>query len=251
MYATVSDREGQPITGLTAADFAVTEDGRPQTISTFVAGDFPLAVAIGVDRSFSMGERIAEAKSAARAFVDALRPADQVMVLAIGSETDVAVPLTTDHDRARAAIDQLDRWGTTPLYDATEGAIDAIEAAAGRRALILLSDGVDRYSHTSASALLEHARRADVLIYPIAIGRVRPPIFAELATATGGRSFVERTSAGLKGTMAIVARELRFQYLLGYAPARAPSDEPQWRSIDVRVNRPDVIVRARDGYYSK
>src|SRR6185295_1521314 len=96
-------------------------------------------------------DRLATAKSAARAFIGALRPDDQVMVVAIGSDTDVAEPLTTDHAAALAAIDRLDAWGTTPLYDATLGALDAIQPARGRRALVLLSDGADRYSDTLAA----------------------------------------------------------------------------------------------------
>jgi Ca-activated chloride channel family protein len=252
VYATVTDREGRPITGLSASDFAVTEDGRPQTVSAFAAGDFPLSVAVAIDRSFSMGDRVGVAKSAARVFVGALRPADQVAVLAIGSETEMAAPLSADRGASLDAIERLDRWGTTPLFDATRAAIDLIEPATGRRALILLSDGDDRYSRTSAGDLLEHARRSNVLVYPVAIGRTRPPVFAELAAATGARSFHERTPAALNAVMASIARELRFQYLLGYVPARLPGseagEEPTWRSIQVRVNRPDAIVRARDGY---
>ena len=83
VYATVIDRDGEPVTGLTAADFHVAEDGAGQTISAFAAGEFPLSVAIGLDRSFSMGgveNRLAVAKSAARTLIGALRPADQVPV---------------------------------------------------------------------------------------------------------------------------------------------------------------------------
>jgi Ca-activated chloride channel family protein len=251
VYATVTDRAGQPMVGLNASDFQVAEEGRPQSIIAFAAGAFPLAAAVAIDRSFSMGDRVAVAKSAARAFIGALRPADQVMVIAIGSDTETVAPLTTDHRAALTAIDHLDRWGTTPLYDATVSALDAIHQAKGRRALVLLSDGTDRYSRTSSSELLEQARRADVLVYPVAIGPARPPVFAELAAASGGRSFFEHTPASLQVTMTTIARELRFQYLLGYAPAREPSEHPRWRSIDVRVTRPDLTVRARDGYFSR
>src|SRR5919197_2174612 len=92
VYATVTDRQGEPLVGLTAGDFHVAEDGVPQTISAFAAGEFPLAVAVGVDRSFSMAgkaNRLAVAKTAAAAFVRELRAEDQVMVMAIGSETSV------------------------------------------------------------------------------------------------------------------------------------------------------------------
>jgi Ca-activated chloride channel family protein len=251
VYATVTDRHGEAIAGLTAADFRVAEDGAPQTISAFASGEFPLSIAIGLDRSFSMGgadNRLGVAKSAARTLVGALRPADQVMIVAIGGETAIAAPLSTDRAAALAAIDRLDAWGTTPLYDATLGALDAIQPARGRRALVLLSDGTDRYSDTTAAELLDRARRHDALIYPVAIGAARPPVFAELASATGGRSFFAREPAALISTMTAIARELRSQYLLGYTPARQRSAGPSWHAIDVTVARPDVRVRARTGY---
>jgi len=255
VYATVTDRQGAPLSGLTAADLRVFEDGSPQTITAFAAGEFPLAVAIGLDRSFSMGTgraaRLDVAKSAARAFIDALKPADQLMVLAIGSETSVVAPLSTNHEAALTAIDRLDAWGTTPLYDAVAAALDAIQSAKGRRALVVLSDGTDRYSDTTAAALVDKVRRRDVLVYPVALGPARPAVFAELATASGGRSFFQNDPRELSSTLAAIANELRSQYLLGYTPARASTAEPSWHSIEVVVNRPDVRVRARDGYYSR
>jgi Ca-activated chloride channel family protein len=255
VYATVSDRQGGPVTGLTAADFRVLEDGSPQTITAFAAGEFPLAVAVALDRSFSMGgergARLNLAKSAARAFISALKPQDQVMVIAIGSDTSVVAPLSTNHAAALAAIDRLDAWGTTPLYDAAVSALDAIQSAKGRRALVLLSDGTDRYSETNAAALVEQVRRRDVLVYPVAIGPARPAVFAELATASGGRSFLVNDPRELSSTLTSIARELRSQYLLGYVPSRETAAKRSWHSIDVTVNRAGAIVRARDGYFGR
>ena len=255
VYATVTDRQGGPVTGLTAADFRVLEDGSPQTITAFAAGEFPLAVAVAVDRSFSMagerGARLNMAKSAARAFIGALKPQDQVMVIAIGSDTSVIAPLSANHAAALAAIDRLDAWGTTPLYDAAVSALDAIQSANGRRALVLLSDGTDRYSETSAAALVDQVRRRDVLVYPVAIGPARPAVFAELATASGGRSLLVKDPRELSSTLTSIARELRSQYLLGYVPSRETTAERSWHSIDVTVNRAGAIVRARDGYFGR
>jgi len=253
VYASVSDRHGEPLTGLTADDFRVFEDGLPQTITAFAAGEFPLAVGIGLDRSFSMGgkaDRLLIAKRAARSFIGALRPDDEVMVMAIGSETSIVTPLSRDHQEALASIDRLDAWGTTPLYDATLAAIDAIQPAKGRRALILLSDGADRDSTVSAAELVDKTRRRDVLVYPIAVGRTRPPVFAELAAVTAARSFFAADPAALTSALATIARELRFQYLLGYTPSHR-SDAASWHAIDVTVERPDARVRARDGYFSR
>ncbi len=248
VYTTVTDAKGEPVTGLSAADFVVEEDGRRQDISTFAAGEFPLAVALAIDRSFSVPrERLADAVAAARRFIDALRPSDQVMVLAIGSEVEIIAPLSTDRRGATEAIARLDLWGTTPLFDATREALDVIQSASGRRALILISDGDDRYSRTAGPDLVQDARRRDVLIYPIATGRRRPTMFAELASVTGGRSFEAIDRRALDTSLTTIARELRQQYLLGYTPT-GPADRRGWRSIRVSVNRPDVRVRARDGY---
>jgi VWFA-related protein len=250
VYATVTDAQGQPVTGLTGADFTVFEDDDPQTITTFAAGEFPLAVAVGLDRSFSMRDRLPAMKSAARGFVGALRPGDQVMVVAIGSEVEVVAPLSSDRGAAADAIDRLDAWGTTPLYDASLAAIDEIQNAKGRRALVLLSDGVDRYSTASPATLVGDVRKKDVLVYPIAVGN-RPPVFAELAAVTGGRSFFPKNPRELPGVLDTIARELRFQYLLGYSSSHKGEGSGEWRSIRVSVRSGDLRVRARDGYVAR
>jgi len=260
VYAAVTDAQGNPVTGLPREAFTVLEDGRPQTVSTFAEADFPLSVALAIDRSFSMaptrssGSRPAFTSSvaAARTFLGELRPADESMIVGIGSEIEVLAPLSTDRAEQLRVLSALKPWGTTGLHDAIIASIDAIQAAKGRRALVLLSDGSDRYSKASASAALERARRSDVMVYPIAIGRDRPALFAELATLTGGRSFQPRDAPALETTMKTVANELRHQYLLGYTPSRPfVSGDEQWRTIAVRIDRTDVTVRARDGYLAK
>lgn len=253
VYAAVTDANGKPVTGLRREDFTVLEDGQPQSVSAFAAGDFPLSVAVALDRSFSMGaKQLPAAVSAARTLLGELRPQDQSMVVAIGSEIEVIAPLSTDRPAQQRALSALQPWGTTGLHDAIVESVEAIQAATGRRALVLLSDGSDRYSKASASTALDRARRSDVMIYPVAFGRNRPPLFAELAALTGGRSFQPRDPAQLNSTMRAIADELRHQYLLGYTPARPiVSGGEQWRTINVRVDRPGLTVRARDGYLAK
>jgi Ca-activated chloride channel family protein len=195
------------------------------------------------------GNRLAVAKSAARVFLGELRPVDDSMLVAIGSRTEVLAPLSRDRTSQFAALSSLDAFGTTGLYDAIMSAIDQIQAAKGRRALVLLSDGADKYSTATAGEALERARRSDVMIYPIALGRTRPEVFAELATLTGGRSFHLRDAKRLTETLRAIAGELREQYLLGYSPSRPiKQGEAGWRSIEVTVSRPGARVRARDGY---
>ena len=252
VYATVTDARGGPVTGLRREDFAVYENDQIQDVSAFAAGEFPLTVALGVDRSWSMaGDRLRLAKEASQAFLRALTPADRSLVVAIGSEADVIAPLSMDRlDQARA-IAALDPWSTTALHDAIMTALDRLAPEPGRQALVVFSDGTDRYSRASAAQVLERARRSHALIYPIAFGSTRPPLLAELAVLTGGRSFLLRDVRDLERTLAEVARELRYQYLLGYASSDAiDRTTPEWRSIRVVVKRPGVRVRARDGYMS-
>ena len=253
VYAAVTDAKGNPVTGLRREDFTVLEDGRSQEVSAFAEGDFPLSVALALDRSFSMGaKQLPSAIGAARTFLGELRPQDQSMIVGIGSEIEVLAPLSTERAEQQRVLATVTPWGTTGLHDAIIEAIDAVQTAKGRRALVLLSDGSDRYSKASASAALDRARRSDVMIYPVAFGRERPALFAELASLTGGRSFQPRDAAQLDTTMRTIANELRHQYLLGYTPSRPiVAGDDQWRSIAVRVTRADATVRARDGYLAK
>jgi Ca-activated chloride channel family protein len=250
VYATVTDAKGELVTGLRREDFEVYENNQLQAVSTFVAGEFPLTVALGVDRSWSMaGDRLRLAKQASQSFLRALKPADRAMVVAISSEAEVIAPLTMDRVNQERAIAALDPWSTTALHDAIITTLDRLEPEPGRQALIVFSDGEDRYSRASAAEVLERARRSNALVYPIAIGRARPPLLAQVAVLTGGRSFLLRDVRDLEKTLAEIARELRYQYLLGYTPA-VPIDPGtrEWRSIRVVAKRPGARVRARDGY---
>lgn len=251
VYASVVDGTGQPVRGLRADDFEVLEDGQLQAISTFTAGDFPLAVGLALDHSFSMaGPPLAAVKRAGRSFLDALRPHDESFVIGISSQVEVLAPARLARPDQAAAVDALTAWGTTALHDAILAAIETVDGAGGRRALVILSDGDDRYSDASAAEVIARARRSNVIVYPVALGRLRPPLFAELSTLTGGRSYHARDRKGLEGTMTTIAAQLREQYLLGYSPARVPvSGANEWRSISVRVKKPGLSVRARDGYY--
>jgi Ca-activated chloride channel homolog len=254
VYATVTDAKGEMVTGLTRSDFEVYEDNQLQEVSAFAAGEFPLTVALGVDRSWSMaGDRLRLAKQAAQAFLKELRPADRSMVVAISNEAEVIAALSTDRFNQARAIAALEPWSTTALHDAIIAALDRLAPEPGRQALIVFSDGGDRYSKATAADVIERARRSNALIYPIAIGRERPALLAELAVVTGGRSFQLRDVKELEKTLAAIARELRYQYLLGYAPRdEAVDGAREWRSIRVvlknAAGKPGLRVRARDGY---
>ena len=250
VYATVTDEKGEPVTGLHQDDFDVYENNQLQQVSAFAAGEFPLTVALGIDRSWSMaGDPLRLAKQAAQTFLRALKPADRSMVVAISSEAEVIAPLSMDRLNQERAVAALDPWSTTALHDAIIAALERLEPESGRQALIVFSDGTDRYSQATPAQVIERARRSNALIYPIAIGRTRPPLLAELAVLTGGRSFQLRDVRELDRTLATIARELRYQYLLGYAPLDAiEPGSHEWRSIRVMVKKPGLRIRARDGY---
>jgi len=254
VYATVTDASGAVVDGLTPDRFEVLEDDAPQAIEVFAAGQFPLTVALGVDRSWSMaGEPLAVAKLAAGTFLESLGQADRSLVVAIDSRAEVVAPLAMSRAGQVAAVDALDPWSTTALHDAVIATLDRIAGEPGRQALVIFSDGVDRYSTATAADVVARARRSRALIYPIAIGDTRPPLLAELAVLTGGRSFLVPDAAGLPGILGTIAAELGSQYLIGYIPSDPPGgdDRGRWRSIRVRAVDEagrELRVRARDGY---
>jgi Ca-activated chloride channel family protein len=253
VYASVTDARGEPLRGLSQDQFTVREDGVIQAVSTFAEGEFPLSVAVGVDRSWSMaGERLEVAKAGARTLLAELRPDDQAMVVAIGGAVETVAPLSAERAGQAAAVDRLDPWSTTALHDAVIAAIDRVQTGTGRRALVLFSDSTDRYSRADAAAVLEHARGADVMVYPVGLGGQRSALFAELAVLTGGRSFQATNREEVTTAVRSIARELRTQYLLGYSPSRPRDQGPgDWRSIRVEVRAPGARVRARDGYVNR
>jgi len=252
VYASVTDTAGEPVLGLKQADFVVTENGEPQEVTTFAAGEFPLAAALGVDRSWSMaGEKLTHAQAAAESFLRLLKPSDRSMVVAISAEAEVIAPMSADRAAQVNAVKRLDPWSTTALHDAIVASLDRLEPEAGRQAVVIFSDGVDRYSQARPADVLARARRSTALVYPIAFGKTRPPLLAELAVLTGGRSFLLRDTRELETTLGTIARELRHQYLLGYTPSRPiVASDSAWRSIRVTLRnpRPGIRVRARDGY---
>jgi Ca-activated chloride channel family protein len=253
VYATVTDEKGRLVDGLTKDDFVVYEEGVPQEVTAFAAGEVPLSVALALDRSFSMqGERLRTAKSAAHVFVGQLRPDDQAMLIGFGSVVETVVPLGRDRVALHEAIRGLTTFGSTALHDAVITAIDEVQRGQGRRALVVLSDADDRDSKATAAQVVATARASDVIIYPVAFGNRPSPLFDDIAAVTGGRSFRVPRLARLATVFQEVARELRHHYLLGYVPARTGAQgDARYRTIRVEVRRPGTTVRARAGYVGR
>ena len=124
--------------------------------------------------------------------MNALRPADESVVLGIGSEVTTVADAAVPRAQQAAAVQALDAWGTTKLHDAIIQAIDATDASRGRRAVVIVSDGDDRYSETPAGDVLNRARQANVMIYPVALSKDRPPLFAECPPSPAAGRFMSR-----------------------------------------------------------
>lgn len=246
VYATVTDPRGTPVVTLGRDDFEVRDNGAVQRVTAFAVGDFPLSVAVALDRSWSMaGRPLDQVRDAARAFLAELRPEDEAMLVTIGSEVDTATPWSRDRAALAAAVDRLEPWGSTPLHDAIVQCLDRVAAARGRRALVILSDGLDRYSRASAEDVRARARSAGVLIYPVVIGPDAAPLLTDLAAISGGRAVRVDRASDLAGAFTGIAFELRHQYLLGYERPAGPGG---WRTITVALAGRRLPVRARSGY---
>jgi len=274
----VFDRNGLYIPNLKQSDFTVFEDGKEQKITYFGSTDKPFTVVLLLDTSPSTAYRIDEIQNSALAFINQLKPQDKVMVIEFDGNTHVLTEPTSDRARLTKAVKQADFGYGTSLYDSVDFALrKRLNAIDGRKAIVLFTDGVDTTSgKASYDTTLDLAEESDALIFPIYYntyeenrGSVYSPwpddqiimrpssaseyavgrrYLQELASYTGGRVFQpEATPGGLTTAFEGIAEELRRQYNIGYIP----SDEAtagQRKQIKVRVNRPNLVIRARDSY---
>jgi len=268
LTVTVTDASGKYVRGLTERDFAVFENGVPQSLSFFAGEPVPVDVALVLDVSSSMAVDMPRVREAANGLVRSLRPSDRAAVVAVRTSVEMPQPFTTEHERVTAAIDVLRSSGSTAIYDGLYIALKEFarerreHAEVRRQVLVLLSDGLDNASHVSADEMAGAARRAGVSIYVVAL--TDPALQARgtpwnveqdgathtmraLAQDSGGRIFFPAAPTELPAAYGAIARELASQYDLGYVPAR-PGDGT-FRRIAVRVLAPaSGIARTRSGY---
>ena len=167
----VLDKSGRPVLGLTGEDFQITEDGKPQSVTYFSGERRPLRIALALDMSGSMENKVAQVSEALRHFIDLLEPQDQIMVIGFNSQVDVLQDFTSDREQLSRVFSMLQPAGATALYDATLEAIQRVaEGPAESKAVVLVTDGMDTVSGITFGHLLEVARRSEVPVFSLGLG---------------------------------------------------------------------------------
>ncbi len=256
LYTTVVDRRGRPIADLKREDFRIVEDGAPQKIRRFdTVKDQPIYAGILLDTSASMSERLDEAVKAALGFFEkVIKPKDRASVITFNGKPHLAVRFTNDREVLAGGVANLTAEGTTALYDSIIYALYTFGGIKGKRAVVLLTDGVDEGSHYKFTDALDYARRAGVTLYTVGIHLepnetdVRAKL-QRLAEETGGRFFFVERAAELAKVYAAVEEDLRTQYLLAYESTQAGGDREKFRTVEVKVGRPGLEAKTMRGYY--
>jgi len=263
----VTDNHDKFVTGLSQQDFSVFEDGIQQDVSFFAAANVPLDLAILLDASASMSDKMATVQQAAIGFASQLRAGDRVTVVGIKDSARTLHELDGDVQGAGEAIRHTSASGGTALYNAlytTIRQMQKVHAADGevrRQAIALFTDGDDTTSLVTFDDLLVLAKQAGIAIYTIALKSPYPQVgltsqkhFSEsefamksLAQETGARSFFPSDISQLAGVYSLITQELSNQYALGYT-SNNPRPDGAFRRILVRVDEPNVRTRTRSGY---
>jgi Ca-activated chloride channel homolog len=256
--ATVTDRAGHLVTGLSREAFEVYEDGVRQDVTQFTRERVPIGLGVLLDISDSMfGKRIQDARSAVDRFLfELLNPADEFFLLAFNHRPRVLTGWTREQQDVKRALDTLRPSGGTAIYDAIVEALPVIDRRSRERAaLLVISDGADTASNASMRDVRAALLRSEAFIYAIAIDsperqpintRVNAEALREITAESGGRTEIVRNSADLDEATARIAEELNSQYVLGYTSPRGA--DGQFHSIRVRISGTDDRVRARNGY---
>jgi VWFA-related protein len=260
--ANVTNSRGQYVAGLTAENFRILEDGQLRPLVTFHRGDASLTLGLIVDRSQSMRVKAGALSHAIAGVLQLSQPADEVFAVDFNDRAWLALPATQPFTNDRlvlASAIAADRAeGRTALYDAVVTGLKHLPSGhADRQALIVISDGGDNGSLHTYKQVRDLARQSGAVIY--AIGLLGAPgdsldedasLLKRLCKDSGGVALFPRTPAEIEAVSAQIARELREQYTLGFAPAEG-ARSGSYRKIEVELMVPDqrgLRVRARPGY---
>jgi VWFA-related protein len=276
VFFTVKDKHGALIPNLSKDQFEVLEEGKPQTIKFFTAeNNLPLTLGIMVDSSLSMQRMLPEEKVVAADFLrQVLRAKDLAFVISFDISVDLLQDLTSDIHLLRSGLDKarinvgaggggfpgigqgpipVSHPKGTLLYDAIFlGANDVLSKQVGRKAMIILTDGVDQGSQEKLRDALEAAQKADVICYVLLMfdphyGSDMSDM-SHLAEQTGGRAISVGNTDKLGKAFNEISNELRSQYSLGYTPTNGKHDGT-FRKIEVKA-KDGYKIQARKGYYA-
>jgi VWFA-related protein len=248
---TVMDDQGRYVKGLPRSAFRVSEDGRPQTISHFYSENVPLELVVAVDMSGSMKPAVAAMKRAVGEFLGAVPARDRVTLLGFNTEVFALTRKTADPAERIKAVNALNAWGSTALYESILHGVDILGLQPGRKALVVFTDGEDQGSHVTFDEVEQLLQSSDLILYMIGQGRgvTSQPlqkVMERLSLPTGGRALSTNSIDELQHSFNALLEELSNQYVLGYQPTNAARDDT-WREIKVDVAG-HSRVRARQGY---
>lgn len=243
--ALVTDH-GKPVLGLTAADFEVVDNGVPQTVDLVSYDQIPLNVVLALDMSESVaGDRLDHLRTGGAALLAALKKEDQAALITFSHIVTLAARLSTDVAGVKRALDAAVGIGSTALTDGAYAGLVVGESDVGRALLIVFSDGLDTVSWLTPEMVFETAKRSDVVVYGVSVGKGKPDFLRELTSLTGGRLFEVDKTANLSAIFLEALQEFRQRYLLSYTPRGVAKDG--WHRLEVRVKRRGT-VKARPGY---
>jgi Ca-activated chloride channel homolog len=249
VYATVTDITGAFARGLTRDDFVVLDDGKPQQIVSFSEEAQAISVSVILDTSGSMAEARPAMLAAAGVFLDQLRPDDRATV---GTLIYAGRPFTSDKARLRSAMDLIPPDQGSPIWAALDRAVTGLKPETQRRVIVIYTDGqntnVGQYNYMKAdeSSVRDRLETEGVMLYAIGFQGVSlSGGIKTIARRSGGRGTELGKNDDLAKALTAIADELHHQYLIGFTPA---SFDGKSHKIEVRLNKADLTVRARQQY---
>lgn len=257
----ITDVNGRYVNGLKEKDFSIFEDKKAQQIIDFISDERPFSVAILLDTSLSMENKLTLARAACAKFVEGLREGDTFAIYSFGGfKVKLHQDFTEIHDVPDSVWD-MKVEGETPLYDAIVKASDGLaQRPERRRAILVVSDGADTKSKATMDQALRKTLDASASIYAVDLSDASvyksqrrdngAEIMKDLTAKTGGRFFAAAGGGKLRDAFSDTVDELRQQYTLTYESANERYDG-KWRAVEVRIDKPALSVRTRQGYYAR
>lgn len=256
--ATITDGSGNHVSGLRQNLFSIFENGIEQEISFFAAEETPFAAVVLLDTSGSMEQRVSMARSAAIKFLDGIRDGDSAEIYRFDSKVSLVQKFSNSRDVNEKLFD-LKADGMTALNDAVfMAAKDLGDRPEKRRAIIVLSDGMDTFSGRSADKALKAALSVNALIYTVDMsgtetdGKQRAQnqgVLRNFSEKTGGTFISTPGGVAIRDAFRKIVAELGSQYTLAYQPKNLAKDG-KWRAVSVRVAKPNLTIRTRKGYHA-